>query len=102
MSAAKTKALKLIEENPVVVFSKSWCPYCRTAKATLTAQGAKFHVEELDQIDDGDAIKAALSQENGSNTVPMIYIGGEFVGGNSDLQGIKKDLPEKLKKAGAV
>jgi glutaredoxin 3 len=24
-----------IEKSPIVIFSKSWCPYCRRAKALL-------------------------------------------------------------------
>ncbi len=34
---------------PVVVFSKSYCPYCDKAKEALTAVGAKFDVLELDE-----------------------------------------------------
>lgn len=48
--AAKTKAQGLIDQHPVVVFSKSWCPYCKAAKALLSENGAKYEVLELDQI----------------------------------------------------
>lgn len=30
--------------KPVVVFSKSYCPYCTKAKTALNAVGAKFEV----------------------------------------------------------
>jgi glutaredoxin 3 len=50
MSAAKTKAQNLINENGVVVFSKSYCPYCKSSKDLLNKLGAKFEVLELDQI----------------------------------------------------
>ena len=50
MSAARSQAQKIIDENPVVVFSKSYCPYCRASKALLAEKGAKFYVMELDQI----------------------------------------------------
>lgn len=50
MSAAKTKAQTLIDENPVMVFSKSWCSYSRRAKQLLSETGAKFEVMELDQV----------------------------------------------------
>ena len=39
---------KQIKENKVVVFSKSYCPFCRMAKDALNAAGAKFTVFELD------------------------------------------------------
>jgi glutaredoxin 3 len=50
MSAAKTKAQTLINENGVVVFSKSYCPYCLASKKLLNELGANFTALELDQI----------------------------------------------------
>jgi thiol-disulfide isomerase/thioredoxin len=50
MSAAKTKAQTLINENGVVVFSKSYCPYCTATKKLLNELGANFTALELDQI----------------------------------------------------
>ena len=38
-----------IEKNKVVVFSKSYCPYCSMAKDTLTSTGVHFEVLELDE-----------------------------------------------------
>ena len=50
MSATKTKVQSIIDEHPVAVFSKSYCPYCRAAKQLLSDSGAKFYAVELDQI----------------------------------------------------
>ena len=50
MSAAKTKAQKIIDDNAVVVFSKSYCPYCKASKALLSEKGAKYFLMELDQV----------------------------------------------------
>ncbi|KAK3197720.1 hypothetical protein GRF29_216g1048400 [Pseudopithomyces chartarum] len=101
MSATKTKVQSIIDENPVAVFSKSYCPYCREAKKLLSDSGAKFLAIELDQIDDGSAIQSTLQEITGQRTVPNIFIGKQHIGGNSDLQG-KKDLDSLLKSAGAV
>ena len=39
----------LIKDNKVVVFSKSYCPYCNMAKEALSAAGLKeYKVIELD------------------------------------------------------
>jgi len=102
MSAAKTKAQTIIDENPVAVFSKSWCPYCKAAKALLNENGAKFFTIELDQVDDGADIQAALKEISGQSSVPNIYIKQQHIGGNSDLQARKGDLATLLKDAGAV
>lgn len=53
-------------------------------------------------IDDGSEIQKALEEMNGQRTVPNIYIEKKHIGGNSDLQGLKSDLPDMLKKAGAL
>jgi glutaredoxin 3 len=50
MSAAKTKVQSIIDENPVAVFSKSYCPYCKATKELLSEKGAKFYAIELDQV----------------------------------------------------
>ena len=36
------------------------------------------------------------------NTVPSVWIGKKHIGGNSDLQSKKKELPDLLKDAGAL
>ncbi|KAL8709177.1 MAG: hypothetical protein Q9220_006057 [cf. Caloplaca sp. 1 TL-2023] len=102
MSAAKTKAQSIIDENAVAVFSKSYCPYCRASKTLLSEMGAKFYVIEMDQIDDGAELQDALEQINGQRSVPNIYIQQKHIGGNSDLQAKKGDLPTLLKDAGAI
>lgn len=49
MSAAKITAQNLINENGVVVFSKSYCPYCKASKDLLNELGAKYTTLELDE-----------------------------------------------------
>ncbi|KAJ5852116.1 uncharacterized protein N7529_011501 [Penicillium soppii] len=48
MSAAKTRAQKLIDDNAVVVFSKSYCPYCDSSKKLLDGLKADYTTLELD------------------------------------------------------
>jgi len=102
MSAAKVKAQKIIDENGVVVFSKSYCPYCKSTKSLLTGLNAPFFVLELDQVDDGAAIQDALEEVSGQRSVPNIFINKQHIGGNSDIQARKAELPALLKEAGAL
>ncbi|RYN42503.1 hypothetical protein AA0113_g11321 [Alternaria arborescens] len=102
MSATKTKVQSIIDENPVTVFSKSYCPYCRQAKQLLSDSGAKYFAIELDQVDDGSAIQSTLGEMTGQTTVPNIFIAQKHIGGNSDLQSKKGQLKNLLKEAGAV
>ncbi|CDM33352.1 hypothetical protein DTO013E5_10180 [Penicillium roqueforti] len=101
MSAAKTRAQSLINDNAVVVFSKSYCPYCDSSKKLLDSLNAKYTTLELDQDEEGAAIQSALAEISNQRTVPNIFINKKHIGGNSDLQG-KKDLKELLKAAGAI
>ena len=50
MSEAKSKAQQIINDNSVVVFSKSYCPYCRATKSLLDERKAKYYKIELDQV----------------------------------------------------
>ncbi|OJD32073.1 glutaredoxin [Diplodia corticola] len=102
MSAAKTKAQGIIDDNAVAVFSKSYCPYCRATKSLLSEQGAKYFAIELDQVDDGAAIQDALEELTGQRSVPNIFIDKKHIGGNSDLQAKKSELPSLLKAAKAI
>ncbi|ORY20708.1 thioredoxin-like protein [Naematelia encephala] len=77
-----------IADNKVVVFSKTYCPYCRRAKQILTQETDNVKIFELDEEDNGSEIQAYLKQLNGQGTVPHVYINKEFIGGCSDLQAI--------------
>jgi len=102
MAAATSKAQKIIDDNPVAVFSKSYCPYCNATKKLLTDLGANFYAIELDQEEDGSAIQDALQDMTQQRTVPNVFIGKKHIGGNSDLQAKKSELPGLLQAAGAV
>ncbi|GAB5037636.1 glutaredoxin [Nannochloropsis oceanica] len=91
-------------KKPVMVFSKSTCPFCKKAKATLIAEGAKFEVIELDQRDDGPAIQAALAATTGRRTVPNVFVGGKSIGGGDDTKALSDSgkLKAMLQSAGAL
>ncbi|KAK5125385.1 hypothetical protein LTR85_000494 [Meristemomyces frigidus] len=116
--AAKTKAQDIIDNNAVAVFSKSWCPYCKASKALLSEMGAKPYIIELDQVGaykknsdddivlrqvhDGAAIQDALQEITNQRSVPNIFIDKKHIGGNSDLQAKRSELPSLLKSAHAI
>jgi len=88
-----------IKNNHVMVYGKSYCPYCQRAKKMIQDETSEFEYIDIDHRDDGSEIQAYLKQLNGQGTVPHIYIGQEFVGGCSDLQAIpKSELKAKLNK----
>jgi len=83
--SAKEAVEKHIKESHVVVFSKSYCPYCRRAKALLKELNETPTVFELDEIEEGGDWQSYLGDKTGQHTVPSIWIDGRFIGGSSDL-----------------
>mmetsp|Transcript_1071 Transcript_1071/g.1225 ORF Transcript_1071/g.1225 Transcript_1071/m.1225 type:complete len:126 (-) Transcript_1071:25-402(-) len=73
---------KMIADNDVMVFSKSYCPYCRATKQIFNNIGAKFKVLELDEVENGSAIQAALLEMTGQRTVPNVFVHQKHLGGN--------------------
>ncbi|KAK6776623.1 hypothetical protein RDI58_027624 [Solanum bulbocastanum] len=75
---------KTISSHSIVIFSKSYCPYCRKAKAVFKELNQKPHVVELDERDDGWSIQDAISEIVGRRTVPQVFINGKHIGGSDD------------------
>ncbi|TDH73122.1 uncharacterized protein CCR75_007600 [Bremia lactucae] len=104
MVSAKESVEAKISSTPVVVYSKSYCPYCTKTKVLLEKLGAKFEIVELDQISDGNEQQDALEQITGQRTVPNTFLGGKSIGGNSNIQELHEagDLEPLLKQNGAL
>ncbi|RYG44961.1 glutaredoxin [archaeon] len=89
----------------VLVFSKSYCPYCTKAKSALARTGAKdVVVHELDARADGDAIQSALASVTGIRTVPQVFVAGKCIGGGDDTaaKAANGSLATMLRDAGAL
>ncbi|MFA6600302.1 MAG: glutaredoxin 3 [Candidatus Omnitrophota bacterium] len=67
----------------VRIYTKQVCPYCRRAKELLKSKEVAF--EEVDVSED-QAKRDELAAKTGMATVPLIFIGDQFVGGSDDLQ----------------
>ncbi|OAY73501.1 Glutaredoxin [Ananas comosus] len=79
---ALPKAKDIVASTPVVVFSKTYCPYCNQVKQLLAQLGANFKAIELDvKVSDGSEIQSALLAWTGQRTVPNVFIGGKHIGG---------------------
>ncbi|KAJ7533696.1 hypothetical protein O6H91_13G060200 [Diphasiastrum complanatum] len=101
---ALTKAQELVAHNPLVVFSKTYCPYCTRVNKLFASVGARPKVIELDIEGDGSELQAALAEWTGQQTVPNVFIGGKHIGGCDDTVAThnKGKLIPLLKDAGAL
>ena len=67
----------------VVVYSTDYCPYCRQAERFLTDKGVPF--KNVDVTNDQALRDKLVELSGGRRTVPQIFIGGEAIGGYSDM-----------------
>ena len=91
-------------QAPVVVYSKSWCPYCLRVKGLFLELGAEAKVIELDEVIEGAEVQDALLSITGVRTVPQVFVGGDFVGGCDDTEAAHRagQLVPLLDAAGAL
>uniref|UniRef100_A0A3B0N0J3 Glutaredoxin, putative n=1 Tax=Theileria annulata TaxID=5874 RepID=A0A3B0N0J3_THEAN len=71
----------LVRKHKVVVFSKSYCPYCTRAKDALKKLNLEdLHVEELDSNSKMDEVQDYLNKLTGARSVPRVFVNGQFYG----------------------
>ncbi|XP_055313914.1 uncharacterized protein LOC129575076 [Sitodiplosis mosellana] len=75
-----------IAKDKVVIFSKTYCPYCTMAKEQFQKLKQEFTAIELENRDDCNEIQAALGQITGGTTVPRVFVKGKFIGGGTDVK----------------
>ena len=76
----------------VVVWSKSYCPYCHQTKALFAGMsGIQVVTHELDQMSNGSAIQNQLAAMTGQRSVPNVFVNNQHVGGNDDTQAANRN-----------
>eukprot|EP00956_Cyclotella_meneghiniana_P045207 scaffold358642_cov66-Cyclotella_meneghiniana.AAC.1 len=75
-----------IASNDVVIFSKTYCPFCTSTKSLFSGMNIPAKIIELDTMDNGSEVQAALLDISGQRTVPNVFIKGKHLGGNDDSQ----------------
>jgi cysteine synthase A len=79
-----------ISQQPVVMFALEWCEFCWSARKLLRALGVEYTSVDLDSVafqadDRGGRIRKVLARRLGVTTIPQLFIGGEHIGGCSEL-----------------
>ena len=70
------------------MYSGDPCPYCGAAKALLKSKN--IEIEEFDIWKDATKAKEMLQRTNGKRTIPQMFIGDHYIGGNDDLQALNR------------
>jgi glutaredoxin 3 len=73
----------------IVIYSKSNCPNCTTAKALLNSKGIGYEEMNLDDVDRFVEFQLCYPE---AKQMPQIFIRRQRVGGLAGLQAALKDL----------
>ena len=76
--------------QPVVLCALEWCALCWSVSKLFKKLGIDYKSVDLDSVefqqdDRGRKIRNVLAAQTGMATIPQIYIGGEHVGGCTDM-----------------
>ncbi|OJD23737.1 glutaredoxin [Blastomyces percursus] len=95
----------ILKRSPVIIFSKSYCPYSHKAKSILQSKytiiPAPF-VVELDLHPLGPQLQEVLGRNTGRRTVPNVLVNGMTIGGGDDVEDldVTRELAAKIKTLG--
>lgn len=101
-AAAPDAAVAFLNETisdsaqPVILFALEWCEFCWSVRKMFAHYEIPYRAIDLDSVEyqqdnKGGDIRAALREQTSAKTIPQIYVGGQHVGGASDLFDALKD-----------
>jgi len=71
-----------------VIYTTTYCPYCRAAKRLLESKGVNY--EEFD-LTENEEIKTKVMEELGWQSVPIILINEKLIGGYDQLRELERE-----------
>ncbi|MEM8815817.1 MAG: pyridoxal-phosphate dependent enzyme [Pseudomonadota bacterium] len=79
-----------IDNEDVVMFALEWCEFCWSVRKLFARLGVEYTSVDLDSVeyqraDLGGRVRRVLEDRTGSPTIPQIFVGGEHVGGATEL-----------------
>ncbi|KAF2395551.1 glutaredoxin, partial [Trichodelitschia bisporula] len=91
---AKDELNDILKRSPIIIFSKTYCPFSKKAKAILLEKyniTPKPYVVELDTHPLGPYLQEHLAESTGRRTVPNVLINGKSIGGGDDVEALHVD-----------
>ncbi|KAG4095620.1 putative glutaredoxin [Neocallimastix lanati (nom. inval.)] len=76
----------LIKNEKVIIFSKTYCPYCDSTKELFNSLNCPYKVIEVDEMQNCREIEDYLAELTKQRTFPNTFINGQHIGGNDKLQ----------------
>ena len=77
-------------DNPVVLFALEWCEFCWSVRKMFAHYEIPYRAVDLDSVayqkdDQGGKIRKAIEVRTGLKTIPQIFVGGEHIGGATEV-----------------
>lgn len=90
---------EMLASYETILFSKSYCPYCKKAKAVLEKYelSPNLLVYELDLEKHGLELQGEVEKLTGRSTVPNLVVGKQSLGGSEEI--VELDKSDKLVEA---
>ncbi|KAI5466721.1 thioredoxin-like protein [Mariannaea sp. PMI_226] len=91
---AEAEIKSILKKAPMIIFSKSYCPFSKRAKGILLEKYTIIpepYVVELDKHPLTTYMQDQLERMTGRRTVPNIIIKGESIGGADDIVALDND-----------
>jgi cysteine synthase A len=95
--------------QPVLMFALEWCEFCWSVRKMFAQCKIPYRSVDLDSVeyqenDRGGQIRTAVSARTSFTTIPQIFVGGEFLGGCTDIFDAFKEgrLQELLQRSGVA
>jgi cysteine synthase A len=77
-------------QAPIVMFALEWCEFCWSIRRLFARLGIAFRSIDLDSSalhreNLGARMRAALTSRTGIATIPQVFVGGQLIGGATDV-----------------
>ena len=74
-------------DNPIVMYTTTWCPYCARARQLFDAKGVPYIDIDVEAV---EGARAEMQQRSGRTSVPQIFVGGRHLGGFDDTSALDR------------
>ena len=83
-------------EQPVAFFALEWCEFCWSVRKMFAELDIDYRAIDLDSVKYqengwGGEIRKALEAQTAMKTIPQIFVGGNFIGGCTEVFDAYKD-----------
>ena len=72
----------------ITIYTGPLCNYCEAAKRLLTRNNATYN--EINIATVNGAMEEMIKKANGKRTIPQMFVGDHYIGGNDDLQALNR------------